>query len=150
MVICGTTNCRGGGIALRALLRCGGAGALVVLVFLIGACTSPLVQNAPAAMQAATSRARFELNCPEVQASVLSQKVIEGFRFEGSEYTIGVRGCGKQAIYVTYCGEMQNCNALSQTGRIQAAPEFAPPGPGFAPPGAMPPPGAIPQPGMVP
>ena len=109
-------------------------------------------------------RGQFELNCSEVQATVLSQKIIEGFRFEGSEYTIGVRGCGRQAIYVTYCGEMQNCNALSQTGRIQAAPEFAPPGPGYPPPGqgysppgpgyapqeGMPPPGAMPPPRMAP
>jgi hypothetical protein len=115
-----------------------GPTALSLGLLLLSACVSPLVQNAPSAMQAATSRARFELNCPEVQATVLSQKVIEGWRFEGSEYTIGVRGCGRQAVYVTYCGEMQNCNALSQTGRIQTAPNFAAPGPGFAPPGMVP------------
>jgi len=132
----------------RALLRFRGAGGVVLVTLLSSACVSPLVQNAPAAMQAATSRARFELNCPEVQATVLSQKIIQGFRFEGSEYTIGVRGCDRQAIYVTYCGEMENCNALSQTGRVQPAPGLGPGGPGFAPPGSdYPPPGGYPAPG---
>ena len=118
---------------IRKPLRMRDAAALVPIAFLAGACTSPLVQNAPAAMQATTSRARFELNCPDVQATVLSQKVIQGFRFEGSEYTIGVRGCGRQAVYVTYCGEMQNCNALSQTGRISGVPGEGMPPPGTAP-----------------
>jgi len=140
----------GGWKLLRTLFRFRGAGAVVLVALLNSACVSPLVQNAPAAMQAATSRARFELNCPEVQATVLSQKVIQGIRFEGSEYTIGVRGCGREAVYVTYCGEMENCNALSQTGRINAVPGYAQPGPGFAPPGEMPPPGAMPPPGMAP
>jgi hypothetical protein len=107
-----------------------------VLVILASACVSPLVQNAPAAMQAAQSRARFELNCPDIQATVLSQKIIQGWREEGSEYTIGVRGCGREAVYVTYCGPMQNCNALSQTGRINTVP-------GFAPGSNLPPPGMV-------
>jgi len=133
----------GGWKLLHALFRVRGPVAVVLVALLNSACVSPLVQNAPAAMQAATSRARFELNCPEVQATVLSQKVIQGFRFEGSEYTIGVRGCGREAVYVTYCGEMENCNALSQTGRIENVP-------GYGPPGAMPPPGQMPPPGMAP
>ena len=118
---------------LRVLFQFRGAGAAVLVSLLTSACVSPLVQNAPAAMQAATSRARFELNCPEVQATVLSQKIIQGFRGEGSEYTIGVRGCGREAVYVTYCGEMENCNALAQTGRINTLSNFAPPGPGMVP-----------------
>ena len=128
----------GGGKPLRVPSRFRGPTALSLGLLLVSACVSPLVQNAPAAMQAATSRGRFELNCPEVQATVLSQKIIQGWRFEGSEYTIGVRGCGREAVYVTYCGETENCNALSQTGRINTVSNFAPPGPGFAPPGMVP------------
>jgi hypothetical protein len=128
------TCTREGGWKLSgARFRFRGALAVVLVPLLSSACVSPLVQNAPAAMQAATSRARFELNCPEVQATVLSQKVVQGFRFEGSEYTIGVRGCGREAVYVTYCGDMENCNALSQTGRINTLSNFAPPGPGMVP-----------------
>jgi len=62
--------------------------------------------------------ARFELNCPDIQASILSQEGCPGVRFEGSEHTIGVRGCGRQAVYVTYCRDATDCNAISQTGRI--------------------------------
>ncbi len=135
----------GGWMPLRVPSRFRGPAALLLGLLLVNACVSPLVQNAPAAMQAATSRARFELNCPEVQATVLSQKIIQGWRQEGSEYTIGVRGCGREAVYVTYCGAMENCNALSQTGRINTVPGFAQPGPGFAPPGSnLPPPGMVP------
>jgi len=36
---------------------------------------------------------------------------------EGWEHTIGVRGCGKQAVYVVYCRDPNDCNALAQTDR---------------------------------
>jgi hypothetical protein len=109
---------------LRLSSRCRNAG--VVLVLLSSACVDIMVQNAPAARQTAESRARFELNCPNVEASILSQKLVQGFRFEGSEYTIGVRGCGRQAVYVTYCRDPQDCNALSQTAREAQVPNVIP------------------------
>lgn len=95
-----------------------------VLPLLMSGCATEadfLAQNSPAALRTAESRARFELNCPEVTSSILSQKVVEGLRlgYEWTEYTIGVRGCGKQAVYVTACRDQDNCNALSQTGRLQ-------------------------------
>jgi hypothetical protein len=62
----------------QAIGRLRGAATVVVVPLLASACTSIVVQNAPGALQTAESRARFELNCPEVQASVLSQKVIQG------------------------------------------------------------------------
>ena len=109
-------------------LRARGAGVLVLLPLLVGACVSPVAQNAPGAMQAAQSRARFELNCADIQATVLSQKVVQGWRTEGSEYTIGVRGCGREAVYVTYCRDESDCNAFSQTGRINTVSNLGPPG----------------------
>jgi hypothetical protein len=118
----------GGWKVLRALSRFRGAAAVVLATLLASACVSPLVQNAPGAMQAAQSRARFELNCPDVQTTVLSQKIVQGWRTQGSEYTIGVRGCGREAVYVTYCRDENDCNALSQTGRINTLANFAPPG----------------------
>jgi hypothetical protein len=101
------------GLALRSSYR-----AMAVLVpLLAAACVNVLTQNAPAALRTAESRAQFEMNCQQVQATVISQKTVQGFRFEGSEHTIGVRGCGKQTVYVVYCRDPQNCNALSQTDR---------------------------------
>ena len=38
-----------------------------------------------------------------------------------AEYTIGVRGCGRQSIYVTICIDNENCNALADSGRIEEA-----------------------------
>ena len=89
-----------------------------VLPLLMSGCateTDFLAQTA--ALRTAENRARFELTCPQVTSSILSQKVIEGLRlgYEWTEYTIGVRGCGKQAVYVTECRDEDNCNALSQT-----------------------------------
>jgi hypothetical protein len=101
------------GLALRSAYR-----ATAVLVpLLAAACTNVLTQNAPAALHTAETRAQFEMNCGQVQATVLSQKTVQGFRFEGSEHTIGVRGCGKQTVYVVYCRDPEDCNALSQTDR---------------------------------
>jgi len=99
-------------------LRFRAAAPAILLPLLAGACANIVAQNAPGALQTAESRARFELNCPTVQATILSQKLIQGFRFDGSEHTIGVRGCGREAIYLTYCSDATDCNALSQTGRI--------------------------------
>ena len=101
-------------------------GLAVGVSLLAGACVNIVTQNAPGALQTAESRARFELNCPTVTASILSQKVVQGWRFDGSEHTIGVRGCGREAVYVTYCRDESDCNALSQTGRINNLSELAP------------------------
>ncbi len=94
-------------------LRC----TAILLPLLVVSCVNILAQNAPAALRTAESRAQFEMNCGQVEASMLSQKTVEGIRFEGSEHTIGVRGCGKQAVYVVYCRDQNNCNALAQTDR---------------------------------
>ena len=99
---------------MECTLKCG---ALLALALLGSGCVDILVQNQPSALQTAQNRARFELNCPQVETTVLSQKTVEGVRFEGSEHTIGVRGCGKQAIYVVYCRDPKDCNALAQTDR---------------------------------
>lgn len=103
-----------------------GTATAMLLALLASACVNTLAQNAPSALQTTESRARFELNCPTVEATVLSQKLVQGFRFEGSEYTIGVRGCGRQAVYVTYCRDQSDCNALSQTGRVSDLKNLAP------------------------
>ncbi len=116
-------SCNGGSIDERALKfrrapsRVPHA-ALGLVLLLASGCVNIMAQNAPSALRTAESRARFELNCPNVEASILSQKIVQGWRFDGSEYTIGVRGCGRQAVYLTYCADPQDCNAISQTGRV--------------------------------
>ena len=111
---------------LRVLSRPQSWGAVVLAPLLASACVSPLVQNAPSALQTAETRARFELNCPNITASILSQKIVHLPLTEGTEHTIGVRGCGKEAVYVTYCRDPNDCNALSQTGRITEMGNTAP------------------------
>ena len=71
--------------------------------------TPPAEKYQQAALDTATARARFEMNCPEAQATVLSTKEIEpiSFRFGVArmEYTIGIRGCGREMTLVTICAE---------------------------------------------
>lgn len=80
-----------------------------------------LDQIQPAALNAATSRAQFELNCPTVSTSVLSRKMIEPVLaggIERAEYTVGVDGCDKRSVYMVVCPDSDNCNAFAQTGRL--------------------------------
>jgi hypothetical protein len=83
-------------------------------VLAIVACqTTPYVDRAqPEAVQVATRRAQFELNCPQVNTEVISrEKVVPpvaGPRFsppERAEYTVGVSGCGKRHSYLVTCTE---------------------------------------------
>ncbi|MEY3288228.1 MAG: hypothetical protein RLZZ419_470 [Pseudomonadota bacterium] len=103
----------------------------LVLPLIISACATEaqfLAQNSPSALKTALTRGQFELNCPQATGTVLSQKVTYinglgvgmggGGGYEWTEYTIGVRGCGKQAVYETMCRDSDNCNAFAQTGRV--------------------------------
>lgn len=100
--------------------------ATLILPLILSACATEaefLTQNAPAAQNTALTRGRFELNCPQATATVLSQKVtyINGIAaggYEWTEYTIGVRGCNKQTVYMVACRDQSNCNAFSQTGNV--------------------------------
>ena len=104
--------------------------AALVLTLTISACATEaqfLAQNAPSALNTALARGRFELNCPQANGTILSQKVtyingigmgMGGGGYEWTEYTIGVRGCGKQAVYETMCRDQDNCNAFANTGQV--------------------------------
>jgi len=104
--------------------------AVLALPLIISACVTEsqfLAQNAPSALNTALARGRFELNCPQANGTILSQKVtyingigmgMGGGGYEWTEYTIGVRGCGKQAVYETMCRDQDNCNSFANTGRI--------------------------------
>jgi hypothetical protein len=87
---------------LRKLLPIG-------LLALLAACQSPsqtLADEQTVAMQAAVRRGQFELACPNATGSVLSSNLLQPVLFNGlerAEYTIGVAGCGKRAVYVSVC-----------------------------------------------
>ena len=66
------------------------------------------------AVDTAMSRAKFEMNCPAAQGSVLSRQYIQapmaGPRMvevgtNRAEYTIGASGCGQRLTYVVVCSE---------------------------------------------
>lgn len=105
--------------------------AVMSLPLVLSACATEaqfLAQNAPSALNTALARGRFELNCPQASGTVLSQKVTYingmgmgmagGGGYEWTEYTIGIRGCGKQAVYETMCRDQDNCNAFANTGNV--------------------------------
>ncbi|MFI5315361.1 MAG: hypothetical protein ACHQ6T_06660 [Myxococcota bacterium] len=107
-------------LAARALAAC-------ALTLALGCQTTPqyLDANQGQALATAQSRGRFELSCPAVEASVLSRKIIDPGPFGGgrwrAEYTIGVRGCDRQIIYVTICLDNENCNAIADSANMQPA-----------------------------
>lgn len=95
-------------------------GGLLLLGTLAGCQTNQqfLEQNQAAAMQATLSRAAFDLNCPDAQPTLISSKVsqpVTAWGYERTEYTIGVRGCGKQAVYITWCLNPETCNAINDS-----------------------------------
>jgi hypothetical protein len=104
--------------------------AVLALPLILSGCATEaefLAQNAPSALNTALTRGRFELNCPQATGAVLSQKVtyingmgigMGGGGYEWTEYTVGVKGCGKQAVYETMCRDQDNCNAFANTGRV--------------------------------
>lgn len=95
---------------------------LLALAASLGACQSNqqfIAANQAAALKTVTTRAAFELNCQDVQATVLSSKVAQlRFGYARTEYTVGVRGCGKQAVYLALCLDAETCNAVSDTARL--------------------------------
>ena len=89
-------------------------------VLLVAGCASTatfLDTKQPIAIDTALSRAKFELNCPAAQASMLSRQFIQApmagprmgaMGVDRAEYTIGVRGCDKQATYMVICTDDTN------------------------------------------
>lgn len=109
---------------------------------LLGGCATDsefLAENLSSALRTAESRGKFELNCPGATTTLLSQKVIQsvqtggqyGWRTAGAgawagpwtEYTVGVRGCGREAVYMAVCRDPDSCNAFSQTANVLNVPE---------------------------
>jgi len=80
-----------------------------------GGCTPQaqlLNQNQAMAIQESLGRGRFEMNCPEATAVVISQEVIQpaiqgrwATGINRYEYTVGVSGCGQRRTYISICPE---------------------------------------------
>jgi hypothetical protein len=76
---------------------------------LLAGCQTPtqtLAKEQDVAMQAAVRRGQFELACPNAAGTVLSSNLLQPASFNGferAEYTIGVAGCGKRAVYISVC-----------------------------------------------
>jgi hypothetical protein len=90
---------------------------------------SQLAAQAPMAVDTALTRARFDLGCPTATGEVLSSDYIQpvvagpwvGEGVTRLEYTVGVQGCGKKAIYVTMCQEgSSTCFATPSRGPAPA------------------------------
>jgi hypothetical protein len=66
------------------------------------------------AVDTAMARAKFEMNCPAAQGTVLSRQYVQapmaGPRMvevgtNRAEYTVGAAGCGQRLTYVVVCTE---------------------------------------------
>ena len=62
------------------------------------------------AMQTATSRGQFEMNCPTATGTILSREVVQPVLqgplvggLQRAEFTVGVAGCGKRTTFVVIC-----------------------------------------------
>jgi len=86
-----------------------------------------LDQRQGGAMQTALQRAKFEMNCPSANATVLSQDfiqpAIQGPWVNGLqrvEYTVGVEGCNQRRVYIILCQVgTDTCFAASPDTRFQ-------------------------------
>jgi outer membrane lipoprotein SlyB len=66
----------------------------------------------PTAMQTATSKGKFELNCPTAQPVLISREVVQPALqgpfvggIQRAEFTVGVEGCGRRQTYIVVCPE---------------------------------------------
>jgi hypothetical protein len=78
------------------------------------------------AIQTAVSRGQFELGCQEATGTVLSSNLLQPMVWGGQEraqYTIGVSGCDKRAVYVVIC-PLDSSGCFAGSGRDN--PEIAP------------------------
>jgi len=89
--------------------------AMLAVALILDACATQselLNQSAPMAMHTAVVRGKFEMNCPEATAEILSQEVVEPAiqrpmlgGVQRLEYTVGVSGCGARKTFVVICPE---------------------------------------------
>jgi hypothetical protein len=94
---------------------------IIFMVALIGCATQArfIQLKQPTASETVLNRAKFEMNCPEATAILISKEVIQP-ALQGSfvggiqraEYTIGPAGCGKRHASVVICSDRgEDCYA---------------------------------------
>ena len=97
---------------------------LAAALLAAGCASVPLTtEKEPMALDFALKRARFDMNCPEATATVLSKQTIESpvrtVRYQGidrAEFTIGATGCGKRQTLVVLCADGgDGCFAVDST-----------------------------------
>jgi len=78
------------------------------------------------ATQTAVRRGQFELGCPQATGTILSSNMLQPVLWGGeerAEYTVGVSGCGKRAVYVVVCPlGSTGCFAAAGRGDSEIAP----------------------------
>jgi hypothetical protein len=85
----------------------------------------------PEAVQAAQQRGSFDLNCPAATAQVLSKEMIQTRDVglyaapQRAEYTVGVKGCGKEQTYLVVCAQ-GGTGCVAGGSRADAPTETAP------------------------
>lgn len=96
----------------------------------VGGCASQsqMLDNKQAmAMQTALTRGKFDLNCPQATAELLSREVtqpaVQGPWVSGiqrAEYTVGVSGCGQRTTFLVLCPQGgESCFAGDPGARIR-------------------------------
>jgi hypothetical protein len=99
---------------------------LPAAVLMIAGCASQakfLDSRQPTAIDAALTRARFEMNCPDATATVLSREVVEpqvtgpqAMGYNRAVFTIGVAGCDKRSTVIVICQQgSSGCVAGNQS-----------------------------------
>lgn len=83
--------------------------ALGAVALLLGGCQSTqqiLAEEQGAATAVALRRAQFEMSCPSATATPLTSSTLQPIAWRGierAEYTVGVSGCGRRAVYMVIC-----------------------------------------------
>ncbi|MGZ5045413.1 MAG: hypothetical protein ACXV8P_11550 [Methylobacter sp.] len=88
------------------------ASMVTIPVMLLAGCSlltreEPLVnKNSPVALQLTEAQAQSKLNCKETKGTILSEQVVQQRLFHDvTVFKINVKGCGKEAVYVTRCDD---------------------------------------------
>jgi hypothetical protein len=90
------------------------ATAVALSISLAAGCSAIVADNLPQALGVTAYRARYDLECQDVQTSVLSQKVVKGQMADSSEHTIQASGCGRELVYLTTCSDTRDCTAVEK------------------------------------